>query len=81
MTQIDVIHHPKDTDDMILNSLNPHAYALRAEEEQTRFLAGWNTIAETFNPKVLCENHIEQQQDILRLSRLIKRVMAHITLG
>ena len=48
---------------MILNRLKPHAEKI-ITEEQAGFRTGRSTAEQIFNLRILCETHLQPQQDL-----------------
>ena len=48
---------------IILNRLKPQAEKIIAEE-QAGLRAGWSTTVQIFNLRILCEKHLQHQQDL-----------------
>ena len=48
---------------IILNRLKPQAEKI-ITEEQAGFRTGRSTTEQIFNPRILCENYIQHQQDL-----------------
>ena len=58
-----ISHSSKVVLKIILNRLKPQAEKVIAEE-QAGFRAGRSTTEQIFNPRILCEKYLQQQQDL-----------------
>ena len=61
---VSLISHPSKVKlQIILNRLKPQVEKIIAEE-QAGFRAGRSTTEQIFNPRILCEKHLQHQQDL-----------------